>query len=124
MQTRRPVDYRKHSGLDSDGCRRAVQGSGSEPSCCWRPYTIRALRAADAFSKAVDMTTLLHGDSRGRILLADDEETFRLSTADLLQREGFQCDAVLDGGEALARVRTEHYDLLVSDIKMKGKRTC
>jgi len=66
------------------------------------------------------MTTLLHGDSRGRILLADDEETFRLSTADLLQREGFQCDAVPDGGEALARVSTERYDLLVSDIKMKG----
>jgi DNA-binding response OmpR family regulator len=66
------------------------------------------------------MTTPLHEDSRGRILLADDEETFRLSTADLLQREGFQCDAVPDGGEALARVGTERYDLLVSDLKMKG----
>lgn len=66
------------------------------------------------------MTTPLHEDSRGRILLADDEETFRLSTADLLQREGFQCDAVPDGGEALARVGSERYDLLVSDLKMKG----
>lgn len=66
------------------------------------------------------MTTPLHEDSRGRILLADDEETFRLSTADLLQREGFQCDAVPDGGEALARVGAERYDLLVSDLKMKG----
>jgi DNA-binding response OmpR family regulator len=66
------------------------------------------------------MTTPLHEDSRGRILLADDEDTFRLSTADLLQREGFQCDAVPDGGEALARVASERYDLLVSDLKMKG----
>lgn len=66
------------------------------------------------------MTTPLHEVSRGRILLADDEETFRLSTADLLQREGFQCDTVPDGGEALARVGAERYDLLVSDLKMKG----
>jgi DNA-binding response OmpR family regulator len=66
------------------------------------------------------MTTQIQEDTRGRILLADDEETFRLSTADLLQREGFHCDAVPDGGEALARVTAQHYDLLVSDLKMKG----
>jgi DNA-binding response OmpR family regulator len=66
------------------------------------------------------MTTPVHEDTRGRILLADDEETFRLSTADLLQREGFQCDTVPDGSQALARVQEEHYDLLVSDLKMKG----
>jgi DNA-binding response OmpR family regulator len=66
------------------------------------------------------MTTPIQADTRGRILLADDEETFRLSTADLLQREGFHCDAVPDGGEALARVKERQYDLLVSDLKMKG----
>ena len=66
------------------------------------------------------MTTPVHEDTRGRILLADDEETFRLSTADLLQREGFRCDTVPDGSQALARVQEERYDLLVSDLKMKG----
>ncbi|MGH7559523.1 MAG: response regulator [Gemmatimonadales bacterium] len=66
------------------------------------------------------MTTETHGGKRGHILLADDEETFRLSTADLLKREGFECDTAVDGVEAMARVHSTPYDLLVSDLKMKG----
>ena len=38
--------------------------------------------------------------SKGRILLADDEETFALSTADLLRAAGFECDTAPDGGTA------------------------
>ena len=33
----------------------------------------------------------------GRILLADDEPTFLNATADLLRREGFECETVPDG---------------------------
>ena len=33
----------------------------------------------------------------GKILIADDEETFLRSTADLLRREGYECDCVPDG---------------------------
>ena len=66
------------------------------------------------------MTTATEPCTRGCILLADDEETFRLSTADLLQREGYRCDAVPDGAAALAKVGSGEYDLLVSDLKMKG----
>ena len=36
-----------------------------------------------------------------RILLADDEETFRSSVAVLLRREGFLCDMASDGAEAV-----------------------
>lgn len=54
-----------------------------------------------------------------RILLADDEETFRLSTAALLEREGYQCDCAQDVEEA-GRLLSNSYDLLISDIRMPG----
>ena len=56
----------------------------------------------------------------GRVLIADDEETFLLATADLLRREGFEVETVRDGESALERVRSSSYDLLISDLEMPG----
>ena len=58
----------------------------------------------------------------GHLLLADDDETFRKSTADLLRREGYVVDAVADGTTALERVRDGSYDLLISDLQMPGNQ--
>lgn len=58
--------------------------------------------------------------SAARILLADDEDIFRLSTGDLLRREGYYCDIAADGDEALARLRLAGYDLLLCDLEMPG----
>ncbi len=55
----------------------------------------------------------------GHILIADDEETFRLSTAALLQREGYVCDCASDSEQAL-RLLPDRYDLLLADIRMPG----
>lgn len=56
----------------------------------------------------------------GRILLADDEETFLHSTADLLRREGYYCDCVPDAATGIERLKHNDYDLLIADIKMPG----
>ncbi len=56
----------------------------------------------------------------GKILIADDEETFLLSTADLLRRDGFQCHVVPDAESAAKALREGEYDLLIADIKMPG----
>lgn len=56
----------------------------------------------------------------GRILIADDEQTFLNATADLLRREGYEVDTVLNGSEALQRVRGTAYDLLITDLEMPG----
>ena len=56
----------------------------------------------------------------GSILIADDEDTFRQSTAYLLEQRGFECDCASDGPEALGMFRQNHYDLLVADIHMPG----
>jgi len=56
----------------------------------------------------------------GHILIADDEETFLYSTADLLRREGFQCDCALNGVTALEMLGKSEYELLIADIRMEG----
>ncbi len=58
-------------------------------------------------------------DSR-RILIADDEESFLYSTADILRREGYDCSYASDAIAATEMLRKESYDLLIADIKMQG----
>jgi len=57
-------------------------------------------------------------DWSGSILIADDEETFRVSTCRLLQRQGFDCLGAGDADEAVGRLRRRRFDLLVADIRM------
>ncbi len=55
-----------------------------------------------------------------RILLADDEDTFLQSTADLLRREGYRCDCVPSAARAVQMLSDNEYDLLIADVKMPG----
>jgi CheY-like chemotaxis protein len=59
-------------------------------------------------------------DSPARLLIADDEELFLLSTADLLRQEGYLVDCAMDGEAAARQLREVRYDLLISDIRMPG----
>lgn len=54
-----------------------------------------------------------------RILLADDEETFRRATARLLEQEGYHCDCAEDS-TAAGELLTKDHDALISDIRMPG----
>ncbi len=56
----------------------------------------------------------------GRVLIADDEETFLFSTVDLLRREGYECEGVMAAKGVLEMLSSKEYDLLVSDIRMPG----
>lgn len=55
-----------------------------------------------------------------RVLLADDEQTFALTTARVLERHGMPCDAVATADEAREALAANTYDVLVTDIKMPG----
>jgi FixJ family two-component response regulator len=59
-------------------------------------------------------------NERGRILIADDEETFLHSTIDLLKDQGYGCQGVQDAPSALSILSVEEFDLLVCDINMPG----
>jgi DNA-binding NtrC family response regulator len=56
----------------------------------------------------------------GHILIADDDETFLQSTADLLRREEYVCDCASDAGAVIEILRLARYDLLITDINMPG----
>ncbi len=54
-----------------------------------------------------------------KIVLADDEDTFRRATAALLEQEGYRCDCAHDS-ESAGRLVTDRHDTLISDIRMPG----
>jgi DNA-binding NarL/FixJ family response regulator len=56
----------------------------------------------------------------GRLLLVDDDETFLRSTAELLRREGYECDVAIDAAAASDLLRTRNYHALVTDVRMPG----
>ncbi len=55
-----------------------------------------------------------------RILIADDEPLYLQTTGQLLRRAGFECECVSDGSTALEKLRTEPFDLILSDLNMPG----
>lgn len=55
-----------------------------------------------------------------RILLADDDATFREATAELLRNAGFACDTAADGYEARRLLKDGEYALVIADIRMPG----
>lgn len=60
-----------------------------------------------------------HGhDEAPRILVVDDERMIREILADFLSMEGFWVRTAEDGGSALVELSKQHYDLVLSDLKM------
>ena len=55
-----------------------------------------------------------------RLLLVDDDETFLRSTAELLRRDGYECDVATDAASANDLLRTRNYHALVTDVRMPG----
>lgn len=58
---------------------------------------------------------LLHGK---RILIADDEPNIRKTVKEVLAKFGCVCSTAKDGYEACSLLDQDHFDLVISDIKM------
>ena len=54
------------------------------------------------------------------ILIVDDDVLVCESLKEMLILEGYSVDAVLDGQAALAKIKEDHYQLILSDIQMPG----
>jgi CheY-like chemotaxis protein len=54
-----------------------------------------------------------------KVLMVDDEERFRITTAKILERKGFQTILAESGEEALEKIK-EKPDVVVLDIRMTG----
>ena len=57
---------------------------------------------------------------KGRILVAEDEESHRIMLRAVLQEEGYEVAVAADGPEAIRAVEQEPFDLILLDIRMPG----
>jgi len=55
-----------------------------------------------------------------RILVVEDDEIMRITVFDHLRDQGWETDEAVDGSCALELVRENHYELILSDIRMPG----
>lgn len=55
-----------------------------------------------------------------RLLVVDDEAPQQHALAEILADEGYAVDGCTDPAEALARLRQQRYDLLLTDLQMPG----
>jgi diguanylate cyclase (GGDEF)-like protein len=58
--------------------------------------------------------------SRARILAVDDQQYFRVFLEDLLREEGYVVATAASGAEALTRLESERFDVIVTDLVMPG----
>jgi CheY-like chemotaxis protein len=56
-----------------------------------------------------------------RVLVADDEDIIRETIGDVLSKAGALAVTARDGDEAIAMIRSQRFDLVLSDIKMPNK---
>jgi signal transduction histidine kinase len=57
---------------------------------------------------------------KAKILLVDDEPAVLMTVAEILRLEGYELDAVENGEQAVKAVRERNYDLVLTDLRMKG----
>jgi two-component system chemotaxis sensor kinase CheA len=57
-------------------------------------------------------------ERRGRLLIAEDSITARTLVKSILESAGYEVVAAVDGMDALTKLKTEPFDLLVSDVDM------
>ncbi len=61
---------------------------------------------------------ILPAQSKKRVLYAEDQTSSRTMTTALLQRLGYEVEAVEDGERAVECARARHYDVILLDIEM------
>lgn len=55
-----------------------------------------------------------------RLMVVDDEESLRITTAAILEKEGYAVDVASSGNEAVALLANADYDLVLTDLHMEG----
>ncbi len=115
-----------HSHLPADRLSEERERLSAAPAAT--PFVEEALRwlpareepAGDTAGDSASDESTRDADSRGRILIADDNADMRDYVARLLRARGWHIHAVPDGQTALDTARRERPDLVLADVMMPG----
>jgi len=55
-----------------------------------------------------------------RVMIIEDDEEMRSLLRDFFEEEGFETDSVSNGIDALEKLSENHFDLVITDIRMPG----
>lgn len=77
------------------------------------PLVVETARPAPAGGKVTEEAPMA-----ARVLLAEDNQVNRLLITAMLQRKGFQVEAVVNGVEAVEAVRRDAHDVVLMDMQM------
>ena len=96
-------------GVDS------VEGQGSR---FW--FTVRCARGVGQAGATVASTEPAAATRGARILVVEDNEVNQLLVGRMLAKGGHAVEIVRDGGEAIARIEREIFDLVLMDVHLPG----
>jgi two-component system, cell cycle sensor histidine kinase and response regulator CckA len=82
-------------------------------------FPIGTPATASSGSGVIDKSTTCNWNGR-RVLLVEDQEEVRRMARRILEQAGFEVEAFADPVDGLRSGQTNRYDLLVSDLAMKG----
>ncbi|WP_160777521.1 PAS domain S-box protein [Stappia sediminis] len=121
------TDVRDGVGLGLTICRELVDGMGGRisldseegrGSCFAFELDLAPAPETEADDAGDEAETLAQTLIGARVLLAEDNDTNRMITVDLLKRWGCEVEAVRDGAEAIERLDRESYDVILMDVSM------
>jgi len=77
-------------------------------------------RVADATASSSLRLPTRAPDAPRRILVIDDEQSFRHGLTQLLRRDGYTVDTAANGDLALRQLHEQCYDVVLCDLRMPG----
>ena len=77
-------------------------------------------RALDDNLEAPQVDSANTVEEGARILVVDDEENLRITTAAILEKDGYIVDVAASGDEAISLLKNVDYDLVLTDLHMEG----
>lgn len=107
------------SGLGLTSARKIIESHGGEITVQSQLHEGTTFTLAFPMEKKIELT-VPRNDQSLRVMLVDDEKDYRLSTAELLTLEGYCVEQASDAKEALQKLQTQKFDVILSDVNMPG----
>jgi len=110
------------TSVDIDECKEKCLMLGAD-ECMRKPFNGEVLiqQVNNMLNRTIRKEKQYMDFSKGRILIADDEESILSMVSDILELQGYELILAHDGQEALDKIYSENPDLVILDVNMPHK---